>query len=60
MSDDELRAVYTPSAVEIRYVGGLFHQAPPRVLILTQLKLLQRLGDMPLVSGVPLAIIGHV
>lgn len=60
VSDDELRAVYTPSRAEIRFVGGLFRQAPTRVLILTQLKLLQRFGYMPLVSDVPPAIIEHV
>lgn len=57
VSDDELRAVYTPSAAKIRFVDGLFRLAPTRVLILTQLKLLQRLGYMPLVSDVPSAII---
>lgn len=60
VSDDELLAVYTPSAVEVRFVGGLFRQAPTHVLILAQLKLLQRLGYMPLVSDVPPAIIEHV
>ncbi|MEM5440408.1 hypothetical protein AABE10_35215 [Paraburkholderia diazotrophica] len=41
-------------------MGGQFRQAPTRVLILTQLKLLQRLGYMPPMSDVPPAIIGHV
>jgi hypothetical protein len=44
VDDDELRKVYTPSAAESRFVCGQFRQAPTRVLILTQLKLLQRLG----------------
>ena len=57
VGEDELRKVYTPSAAEIRFVGGQFRQAPTRVLILTQLKLLQRLGYMPPVSDVPPAII---
>lgn len=60
VSEDELRKVYTPSAAEIRFICGQFRQAPTRVLILTQLKLLQRLGYMPPVSDVPLAIIDHV
>ncbi|WP_018441893.1 Tn3 family transposase [Trinickia symbiotica] len=60
VDDDELRKVYTPSAAEIRFVGGQFRQAPTRVLILTQLKLLQRLGYMPPMSDVPPAIIDHV
>ncbi|RQM53612.1 MULTISPECIES: Tn3 family transposase [Burkholderia] len=56
----ELRTVYTPSAAEIRFVFGQFRQAPTRVLILAQLKLLQRLGYMPVISDVPPAIIEHV
>ncbi len=60
VDDDELRKVYTPSAAEIRFVGSQFRQAPTLVLILTQLKLLQRLGYMPPMSDVPSAIIDHV
>jgi len=60
VSEDELRSVYTPSTAEIRFICGQFRQAPTRVLILTQLKLLQRLGYMPPVSDVPPAIIDHV
>lgn len=59
-SEGELRAVFTPSAAEIHFVYGQFRQAPTRVLILTQLKLLQRLGYLPLVSDVPAEIIDHV
>ncbi|SOZ20913.1 hypothetical protein CBM2595_P390029 [Cupriavidus taiwanensis] len=57
---DELRAVFTPSAAEIRFVYGQFRQAPTRVLILTQLKLLQRLGYMPPMSDVPPEIVDHI
>ncbi|KWF96002.1 hypothetical protein WL94_09445 [Burkholderia cepacia] len=60
LDEAELRTVYTPSAAEIRFVFGQFRQAPTRVLILVQLKLLQRLGYMPVVSDVPPAIIDHV
>lgn len=60
VDEGELRAVYTPSAAEVRFVYGLFRQAPTRVLILTQLKLLQRLGYMPPVSDVPTAIIDKI
>nr|WP_245254151.1 DUF4158 domain-containing protein [Paraburkholderia sp. LEh10] len=59
VSEDELRKVYTPSAAEIRFICGQFRQAPTRVLILAQLKLLQRLGYMPPVCDLPLAIIDH-
>lgn len=60
VGDGELRSVYTPSAAEIRFVYDQFRQAPTRVLILTQLKLLQRLGYMPLVSDIPAEIIDHI
>ncbi|WP_444634001.1 Tn3 family transposase [Cupriavidus oxalaticus] len=57
---EELQAVYRPSAAEIRFVYGQFRQAPTRVLILTQLKLLQRLGYMPPLSDVPPEIVAHI
>nr|WP_244112037.1 DUF4158 domain-containing protein [Burkholderia diffusa] len=60
LEEAELRTVYTPSAAEIRFVFGQFRQAPTRVLILVQLKLLQRLGYMPVVSDVPPEIIDHM
>lgn len=60
LDETELRSVYTPSAAEIRFIFGQFRQAPTRVLILTQLKLLQRLGYMPVITDVPPAIIDHV
>ncbi len=55
-----MRTVYTPSAAETRFVFDQFRQAPTRVLILTQLKLLQRLGYMPVLSDVPMAIVDHI
>lgn len=58
--DEELRNIYMPRAAEIRFVFGQFRQAPTRVLILTQLKLLQRLGYLPVIADVPPAIIDHV
>lgn len=39
---------------------GQFRQGPTRVLILAQLKLLQRLGYLPPVSDIPAESIGHV
>jgi len=60
LGETELRTVYTPSVAEIRFVFDQFRQAPTRVLILVQLKLLQRLGYMPVVSDVPPAIIDHM
>jgi hypothetical protein len=53
LEEAEFQKVYTPSAAEIRFVFGQFRQAPTRVLILTQLKLLRRLGYMPVISDVP-------
>ena len=60
VAEGELRTAFTPSDVEIRFVFGQFRQAPTRVLILAQLKLLQRLGYLPPVSDIPAEIIGHV
>jgi hypothetical protein len=36
--------MFTPSAAGIRFMYGQFREAPARVLILTQPKLLHRLG----------------
>lgn len=60
ISDAELLAAFTPSAAELRFVRGQFRQMPTCVVILTQLKLLQRLGYFPLVSSVPTAIVVHI
>jgi hypothetical protein len=60
VSDAELLAAFTPSAAELRFVRGQFRQMPTCVVIVAQLKLLQRLGYFPLVSTVPPAIILHV
>src|SRR5260370_28505022 len=60
VADGELRTTFPPSDVEIRLVFGQFRQAPTRVLILVQLKLLQRLGYLPPVSDIPAEIVGHV
>nr|WP_260433158.1 DUF4158 domain-containing protein [Burkholderia cenocepacia] len=59
LDEAELRTVYTPSPGEIRFVFDQFRQAPTRVLILAQLKLLQRLGYMSVISDVPPAIVEH-
>ncbi len=55
VAEGELRTAFTPSDVEIRFVFGQFRQAPTRVLILAQLKLLQRLGYLPPVSDMVLS-----
>lgn len=60
LGETELAAVFTPSLAEIRFVASQYRQAPTRALILTQLKLYQRLGYCPLVSGIPAAIVDHV
>src|SRR6201995_1954694 len=60
ISEGELRAAFTPSGTEIRFVYGQFRQATIRVLILSQLKLVQRLGYLPPVSDIPAGILHHV
>jgi hypothetical protein len=56
----ERPAIFTLISAEIRFVYRLFRQTPTRARTLTQLKLLQRLGYLPLVSDVPAEIIQHV
>ena len=60
LGETELATVFTPSPAEIRFVADQYRQAPTRALILVQLKLYQRLGYCPPVSGVPTAIVHHV
>lgn len=56
----ELKAAFTPSTAEIRFVRRQSRQESTAVLILVQLKLLQRLGYFPMLSEVPPAIIDHL
>ncbi len=56
----ELQAAFTPTAAEIRFVRSQSRQASTSVLILAQLKLLQRLGYFPMLADVPPAVIDHV
>ncbi|QUN32294.1 Tn3 family transposase (plasmid) [Cupriavidus sp. KK10] len=56
----ELRAAFTPTAAEIRFARSQARQASTSVLILVQLKLLQRLGYFPMLTEVPAAVIEHV
>ena len=56
----ELKAAFTPSAAEIRFVRRQSRQEASAVLIMVQLKLLQRLGYFPMLVEVPPAIVDHI
>lgn len=56
----ELKAAFTPTTAELRFARRQSRQESTAVLILVQLKLLQRLGYFPMLSEVPPAIIDHV
>ncbi|NPT60787.1 Tn3 family transposase [Paraburkholderia elongata] len=56
----ELKAAFTPTAAEIRFVRRQSRQEATAVLIMVQLKLLQRLGYFPMLSDVPPVIIDHI
>ena len=60
LTEQELVAVFTPTAREEQFVASAFRQAPKRTVLMIQLKLLQRLGNfIPLVE-VPRPIIEHI
>ncbi|TAL55812.1 Tn3 family transposase [Pandoraea sp.] len=56
----ELKVAFTPSAAEIRFVRRQSRQEASAVLLMVQLKLLQRLGYFPMLAEVPPAIIDHI
>ncbi|MBU9599502.1 Tn3 family transposase [Burkholderia multivorans] len=56
----ELKAAFTPSTAEIRFVRRQSRQESTAVLIMVQLKLLQRLGYFPMLVEVPPVIIDHI
>nr|WP_233634032.1 DUF4158 domain-containing protein [Burkholderia cenocepacia] len=56
----ELKAAFTPSTAEIRFVRRQSRQEATAVLIMVQLKLLQRLGYFPMLVNVPPVIIDHI
>lgn len=56
----ELKAAFTPSVAEIRFVRRQSRQEATAVLIMVQLKLLQRLGYFPMLVDVPPVIIDHI
>ncbi|MCT7328015.1 DUF4158 domain-containing protein [Ralstonia sp. CHL-2022] len=60
ISPAELKAAFSPTAAEIRFVRSQSRQASSSVLILVQLKLLQRLGYFPMLADVPPAVIDHL
>lgn len=60
LSAAELKAAFTPTAAEVRFARNQARQESTSVLILVQLKLLQRLGYFPMLADVPVAVIDHV
>jgi hypothetical protein len=56
----ELKAAFTPSTAEIRFVRRQSRQESTAVLIMVQLKLLQGLGYFPMLMDVPPVIIDHI
>ena len=56
----ELKAAFTPTAAGIRFVRRQSRQEATAVLIMVQLKLLQRLGYFPILSDVPPVIIASI
>jgi Domain of unknown function (DUF4158) len=56
----ELKASFTPTTAEMRFVRRQSRQESTAVLIMVQLKLLQRLGYFPMLSDVPHIIIDHL
>ena len=56
----ELKAAFTPSAAEIRFVRRQSRQETTAALIMVQLKLLQRLGYFPMLVDVPPTIVDHI
>ncbi|QBY56181.1 Tn3 family transposase [Cupriavidus oxalaticus] len=56
----ELEAAFTPTPTEIRFARSQSRRTSTTVLILVQLKLLQRLGYFPMLAEVPPVVIDHV
>ncbi|WP_157650171.1 DUF4158 domain-containing protein [Burkholderia ubonensis] len=56
----ELKAAFTPSAAEIRFVRRQSRQETTAVPIMVQFKLLQRLGYFPMLVDVPPVVIDHI
>jgi TnpA family transposase len=60
LSAQELDQLYTPSAKERQFVAGATRRALPRVCLMLQLKLMQRLGYAVPLASVPLPIVAQV
>jgi hypothetical protein len=60
ISEQELDAIYTPTAEEWVFVRSLYRQATQRAYVLIQLKLLQRLGYFVPLSSLPAILIEHI
>ncbi|MGF6292937.1 hypothetical protein QFZ98_004798 [Paraburkholderia youngii] len=56
----ELKAAFTPTTAEVGFVRRQSRQEATAVLIMVQLKLLQRLGYFPMLGDVPPVIVDHI
>jgi TnpA family transposase len=56
----ELCSAFTPTAAEMRFVRRQSRQESTAVMIMVQMKLLQRLGYFPMLANVPFPIIDHI
>lgn len=60
LSEQELKTVFTPALGERAFVDEAYRQAPKRLVMLVQLKILQRLGTFMALSETPRQIIEHI
>lgn len=60
LSEQELKTVFTPAPRERAFVDDAYRQAPKRLVMLVQLKVLQRLGTFMALSETPRQIIEHI
>jgi TnpA family transposase len=60
MTEQELIAVFTPTAGEMKFVAGKFRQVPKQIVLMIQLKVLQRLGSFMALADVPSPIVEHI
>ncbi len=59
-TDQELRAIYTPTHKEWLFICNQYRQATHRAYLLIQLKLLQRLGYFVSLATIPTMLVEHI
>lgn len=60
MTEQELGNVFTPTVNELLFVASKFRQVPKQIVLMIQLKLLQRLGSFMALADVPARIAEHI